>query len=353
MSEKTEQPTHKKLQDARRKGNVAYSRELGSVLTYVTALALLATTAAAISAAFRGLYLDVVRAAAQDQAVDVALASASRDTLDAIFAASAPFLGAVALVGLAAGIAQTGFILSAEPLIPKLDKINPLKKLKQWFSLQGLFEFAKTLVKLILVFLLAWATLRGMLAVILRLGLADAPAIYAVTTSTARSFLLAVALGFAGLAFADLGFQRWRWKKDLMMSKDEVKREYKEQEGDPEIKGHRKAIHQEMLSQDVQAAVAGADVVTINPTHLAVALRYRKEEMRAPLVVAKGQRQMAAKIIAWAKKNDIPIVRDITLTRALYELQVEDHVPRDLYAAVAEVLSFAAKLRQEAERAAG
>jgi type III secretion YscU/HrpY family protein len=353
MSEKTEQPTPKKLQDARKKGNVAYSREVGSVLTYVTALAILGTTAAAVSSVFRRLYLDVVKAAAQDQAVPVALGGASGDALDAIFRASAVFLGAVAVTGLAAGIAQTGFILSAEPLIPKLDKINPLKKLKQWFSMQGLFEFAKTLVKLLLVFLLAWVTLRGALAVILRLGMADVPAIYAVTTSTARSFLLAVALGFAALAFADLGFQRWRWKKDLMMTKDEVKREYKEQEGDPEIKGHRKAIHQEMLSQDVQAAVAGADVVTVNPTHLAVALRYRKEEMRAPRVVAKGQRQMAAKIVAWAKKNEVPIVRDITLTRALFELQVEDHVPRDLYAAVAEVLTFAAKLRQESQRAAG
>lgn len=347
MSEKTEQPTQKKLEEARKKGNVAQSRDASGVGAYVAGVALLGATAAAVSAVFESLYRDSMTLVRAGRLDPHALGGAIGATQTGILRASLPLLGAVALAGTALALAQTGIRFSAESLKPDLKKLNPLTKLKSWFEPKGLFELAKTFLKLGFVLGLGYLAAKGALPLLLRLSYAGPHEILSLTASTARHFLLTIAIVFAALGGADYGFQFRMWKKKLMMSVDEVKREYKESEGDPHVKGHRRQLAQEIAMGDVQHAVSHADAVTVNPTHLAVAIRYDRGTMRAPKVVAKGRETLAKKIVEIAKKNDVPIVRDITLTRALFELEVDANVPKELFEAVAEVLLFAWKVRAE------
>jgi type III secretion YscU/HrpY family protein len=347
MSDKTEEPTQKRLNDAKKKGDVAMSRDASGVGGYVAGVALLGATAAAISASFTFLYREAVARAGEQRLEPRSLLELLGASGEGILRASIPLVAAVAVAGVALGFAQVGVVLSAESLKPDLKKLNPLSKLKSWFSPKGMFELLKTFLKLACVLVLGYVAAKGSLTAVLRLGYTDAAATLRIVADLCRHFLLTIAVVFVGLGGADYIFQRKQWKKKLMMSKDEVKREYKEQEGDPHVKGHRKQLHQEMAMQDVGEAVRTADAVTVNPTHLAVALRYDRNTMVAPKVATKGRDALARKIVELAKKHEVPIVRDITLTRALFDLEIDANVPRELYAAVAEVLTFAWKVRQE------
>lgn len=164
-------------------------------------------------------------------------------------------------------------------------------------------------------------------------------------------FLSLVLIVFILIAVADIALQRKEFAKNLKMTKDEVKREYKEDEGDPLIKGQRKQLHQEMAMSDVGQQVKKSDVVVTNPTHLAVAVKYDTEEMAAPEIMAKGQRLYAQMIREMAEEAEIPIVRNVSLAWALIELEVGDEVPEDLYQAVAEILAFVYRLKAEREHA--
>jgi type III secretion YscU/HrpY family protein len=327
MSEKTEEPTQKKLRDARKKGDVAVSKDASSALTYLAGISLIFLTGGAVAAGFREFW---------------------QETLELIATETfTPVVFPIAIFGVFVGFAQVGVIFSAESMKPNLNKLNPLNQLKNIFSAKGLFELAKSVLKIGCVFLLGFLAVKGSLNVLLALGHLPAESTLVVGSGVARSFLWTVGMVFVGIAGLDYFFQRFQWKKKLKMSKDEVKREYKESEGDPHIKQERKQIHHEIVNQDVERAVEGADAVVVNPTHYAVCVEYKKGRMAAPKVTAKGQELIARRIIKLAKKMDIPIVRDRRLARALFEVDVDSHVPRELYEAVAEVLMFAWKLRRE------
>ncbi|HVS01992.1 MAG TPA: EscU/YscU/HrcU family type III secretion system export apparatus switch protein [Thermoanaerobaculia bacterium] len=349
MSNKTEQPTPKKLRDARKKGDVAFSKDANNVLTYLAGIALVFLTAKGIGHALEDYYRELLALAASDGLLDhEAWVEAVRRSLALSFRLLAPVVFPIAGIGLLLAYAQVGVIFTGESMKPKLDKLNPINQLKNIFSTKGLFEFGKTLVKLGMVFLLGWLTVQGSLAVLLRLGFSPTPAVLSQGAGVAKHFLWTVGLVFVGLGGLDFAFQRWQWKKKLMMTKDEVKREYKESEGDPLIKQERRQIHHEIINQDVQQAVVGADAVVVNPTHLAVAVAYKKGQMAAPKVAIKGRERLAKKIVKLARKHDVPIVRDRILARALFEVDVDAYVPQELYEAVAEVLMFAWRLRREA-----
>lgn len=348
MSEKTEEPTPKKLRDARKKGNVAMSKDANNALTYLLAIALLYLGLRGLGAAFSRLFHQAVDFGSRENLASDVLAGAAVGAIQDTLRALAPVIFPLAAFGVLVAFAQVGPLLSAESMKPKLSKLNPLAQLKNIFSVKGLFEFAKTVLKLGVVMLLGWLVIKGSLADILMLGLVPAEAILPEAARIARHFLWVVGIVFVGLAGLDFGFQRWQWKKGLKMTKDEVKREYKEQEGDPEIKAERRSIHQELINQDVPRAMATADAVVVNPTHFAIAIEYKKDRMAAPKVTAKGQTLLARRIVRLAKKHDVPIVRDIKLARALYRVRIDDYVPKELYETVAEVLMFAWKVRREA-----
>jgi flagellar biosynthetic protein FlhB len=347
MSEKTEEPTPKKLRDARKKGDVAVSRDANSALTYLAGISLIFLAAGAIAAGFRDFWGEIVELISQESiGSDVWPAVLSR-TLTLTFRLLAPVVFPIALFGVLVSFGQVGVLFSAESMKPKLSKLNPLNQLKNIFSAKGLFEFAKSVLKIATVFGLGFLAVKGSLSTLLVLGHLPAEATLALGSNVARQFLWMVGIVFVGIAGLDFFFQRFQWKKKLKMSKDEVKREYKEQEGDPHIKQERKQIHHEIVNQDVERAVGTADAVVVNPTHFAVVVEYKKGKMAAPKVTAKGQELLARRIIKMAKKRDVPIVRDRRLARALFEVDVDNHVPRELYDAVAEVLMFAWKLRRE------
>ena len=194
---------------------------------------------------------------------------------------------------------------------------------------------------------------KGALLGIVALHRVELGSFNALLASVAQSFAFKVGVAFVLVAAADYYFQWRRWKKGLMMTKDEVKREHKDQEGDPIIKSQRKAMHQEMANQQIMGETRVADAVVVNPTHLAVALRYDRDQMAAPRVTAKGAEAVARLMLDEARRHDVPIVRDVPLARALFSVQMGRYIPRELYEAVAEVLLFARQLRQDGVAAEG
>jgi len=355
MGDKTEQPTPKRLQEARKRGQIAFSRDVPAVATYLVGMSLILVWAAHIGDAFRDYYRTVAAAVGQvDGAGLTTVWTKLLDQAGSVWLRSvAPILAGVAVAGLALAAAQAGLNMTFEPMKPSLKKLNPLEGLKRWFSIRGLVEFVKTLVKVLVVVLLGYAAISGSLEAVVRLHGVDMAALYRVGIKVAQTFIFQVGATFALIAGLDYFYQRQQWKKQLMMTKEEVKQEYKEMEGDPIVKSQRKALHQAMIMQDIQREVPKADVVVTNPTHMAVAVRYDRATMGAPKVTAKGRGLIARRIIELAKKHDVPIVRDISLAHALFEVEMGRYIPRDLYEAVAEVLLFAWRLKQEAERFPG
>lgn len=355
MADKTEEPTPKKLEDARKKGQIAFSKDVTSVVTFIVGMSIVMLWAPRIGDQFRGLFTTITKTVPRigpDSVVGV-WTSPLRETAMALVISTVPILAAIVISGVAFAAAQAGLRLTFEPMKPSLQKMNPIEGVKRWFSMKGIVEFVKTLIKVVVVVVIGYTAIKGGMEAILRLHLVEMSGFYKIGIQVARSFTFQIAAAFMLVAGADYLIQRHHWKKDLKMSKEEVKQEYKESEGDPLIKAQRKAIHQQMVMSEIVQEVPKADVVVTNPTHLAVALRYDRVSMGAPKVTAKGGGIIAKKIVELAKKHDIPMVRDITLAHSLFAVEMGRHIPRDLYDAVAEVLLFAWRLRQEAQRFPG
>lgn len=354
MAEKTEQPTAKRLRDARRQGNIARSQEVPAAASFLAGVLALGLWAPRIAAEFRKLFEGATGAAAgvTEDSMATAWMAPAGDAAHGWLRAVMPVLLGIVLAGVSLAFAQAGVNLSFEKLAPSLSKLSPAKVLKRWFSLEGVVELLKTAFKLAVVLLIGYAVVKGALVGILALHRVELPSFYSVFAAVARSFVVQVGLVFALVAAADYFFQWRRWKKGLMMTREEVQREYKEQEGDPLIKSQRKALHQELANQQILGETRAADAVVVNPTHLAVAIRYDREKMAAPRVTAKGAEQVARLMLDEARRHDVPVVRDVPLARALFAVEMGRYVPRDLYEAVAEVLLFASQLRREGLAAA-
>ncbi len=347
MAEKTEQPTPRRLREARRKGQIAFSPEVPAAATFLAGVVMLAWWVPRVAGEFRALFTAATEAAAKAGSDPLPLSeSLGRQAATAGLRVMGPLVLALALAGIALSLAQTGFHLAPSRLVPSPDKLSPSRTLKRWFSMQGATEVLKATVKLAVVLALGYATVTTALGAILALHRASLPAISATLGETARSFAVKAGLAFAVVAAADYFLVWRRWKKDLMMSPEEVRRDYKEQEGDPLVKAQRKALHQELTMVQIAAEVRAADAVVVNPTHLAVALRYDRDAMAAPRVTAKGGGEVAAEMLKVARAHDVPVVRDVPLAHALFEVREGRYVPQELYEAVAEVLLFAARLRQ-------
>jgi flagellar biosynthesis protein FlhB len=347
MAEKTEQPTPRRLREARKKGQIAFSPEVPAAATFLAGVAMLAWWVPRLGGEFEALLAAATASASQAGGDPGPLAEGLlRRAAAAGLRVMGPLVLALAVAGLGLSLAQAGFHLAPARLLPSLDKLSPARTLKRWFSMQGATDVLKAVVKLSVVLGLGYATVTAALATILALHRASLPAISLALGETARSFAVKAALAFAVVAAADY-FVVWRrWKRDLMMTPEEVRREYKEQEGDPLLKAHRKALHQELTMVQIAAEVRVADALVVNPTHLAVAIRYDRDTMAAPRVTAKGGGEVAAEMLKVARGHDVPVVRDVPLAHALYEVREGRYVPQELYEAVAEVLLFAARLRQ-------
>jgi flagellar biosynthesis protein FlhB len=353
VAEKTEEPTPKRLRDARRKGQIAFSQDVPGAAAFLAGMALVVFWAPRIADHFREQFVTVTKAVGRVDASTLAgvWSGPFREAGFAWMWGAGTVVAGVALAGVGLAVAQAGFNLTFERLRPQLAKLNPVQGLKRWFSIAGLVELLKTAAKVAIVFAVGYYAVSGRFEGILSLHRVDLVRFYELLAQVLWSFVLPAGFAFALISGFDYYFQWRRWKKGLMMSKDEVKQEYKEQEGDPIIKSQRKALHQELAMQQIAHEVPLADAVVVNPTHLAVAVKYDRDKMAAPRVTAKGGGAIARRMRELARKHEVPLVRDVSLARALFAVEMGRYIPRDLYEAVAEVLLFASRLREEGERA--
>jgi flagellar biosynthetic protein FlhB len=264
-----------------------------------------------------------------------------------------PLLGTVFVLALAVSFLQVGALLTFDPLMPKFTKLNPLSGIKRMvFSMPAYIEVLKSALKILIVAFIFWQVVSGDLRNLLMMSTQPPEVIARNGLAVGGRALTRTAIFFLFIAGLDFMYQRWQYKKGLRMSKEEIKQEYKEQEGDPHTRSHRKQLQEEMASESMLNHARKADVMVTNPTHLACALRYDPDEEEAPRLLAKGRNFMAQRLREIAKEEDIPIVRDVSLAHALYALELETQVPEELFDAVAEVLKWVeAVLKSQGETA--
>ena len=251
-----------------------------------------------------------------------------------------PVFGVVFLFAVISPLVQIGPLISLEAMQPKLNKLNPIEGMKRWFKIQVLIELAKSSVKVSVVGVIAYSIVKDEVRNIIMMSTQPPMVIAQFTMSVIWRIVIRCIVFFAILAVLDFFFQKWQYKKNLRMSKQEVKQEYKEQEGDPQHKSERKRLHEEISQGNMMQEVRKADVIVTNPTHIACALRYDPDDEDAPRLLGKGQGHIAEMIKKIAQEEDIPVVRDVSLAHALYEMELNQEVPEELFDAVAEVLKW-------------
>ncbi len=347
-SEKTEQPTEKKLRDARREGRVARSRDAGTAAVVLATAGALAFTGESVLDALRGVFslslgaVDGTRPVAPGAALEAALGTGLR--------AVAPTLGAALVAGTLAGFLQVGPLLALESVEPRLSRLDPLAGVRNLLQRKRLVELVKAAIVMVVVGATAWVTLRDGARGVLALTGRDAGAALRGAGALVSALLLRVGGAMAALGALDLLYQRWQFLVDQRMSKDEVKREHKESDGDPHTKGERERLRREILEHGVLERVRGADVLVVNPTHLAVALQYDEDgEQDAPEVLARGADELAQRMIRAAEEAGVPVLRDVPLARALFALEHGAPIPESLFEAVAAVLHVAWEQRARAD----
>ncbi len=349
--EKTEDPTPKRRMDARRKGTVAKSTDLtGAIVLLAVGLAI-PSAAGQLSS---GLLL-----AFQRGMTIVPTEFSNASLMDSVWTIARPgmlaflmIVGVAMVAGLGASFAQVGFVLSAESLQPSLAKLNPLEGFKRLLSFRSVFEGIKALAKGLLFGFVAFSVIAANWNLVASLGYLSAAESATIVGHIAHTILMRVALIWLVIGFIDYGFQRKQIEKQLKMTKDELRREMKEQEGSPELKGERMRRARKLTKGRMADKIRTADVIVTNPTHFSVAIKYNRSEMHAPMVVAKGQDYLALRIREMAKEHRIPIVPNPPLARALYkQCEVGDFVPRDQFAAVAEILAYVYKVLSATKKA--
>jgi flagellar biosynthesis protein FlhB len=345
---KTEKPSGKKIDKARGQGHVAKSREMNMALTCL--------------AGTLGLYLFTGSITQHSQALfhrlwGALIYQSSADELDRelfliianhFFSMITPIAILVMALAITANAAQVKWLIAWEAIRPKFSRINPLGGLKNLFSPRSFVEMVKSLLKMALLTWVVYYPIQARYPTFFPLVRADLNDIAQITGGLALEILLRSSLLMLLLSILDFAYQKWRYQKDLMMTKQEVKEEHKQAEGNPQIKSKIRSIQRALMRQRMMAKVPKATVVITNPTHYAVALLYEKQ-MEAPRVLAKGRNLLAHKIIGIARKHRVPVVHNPPLARALYKnVELDEQIPLNLYRAVAKVLAYVFQQRRQA-----
>jgi flagellar biosynthetic protein FlhB len=345
--ERTEKATPKRREQARKKGQVAQSREIPSVLILMTSLGVFFFAGNYLfwnlNDLVTGVYtnLDTFRFESMSDARPFAL-----DIYKQLFRILLPFFVPILVAGIAGNVLQVGFEIHGEALALKFDKLNPVNGVKKLFSLRSLVELGKGIVKIVVVCAVAYGVVSRYLQQFSNLMQQEISGVLLFVGRVSFEICFFVCLALTVLAALDFAYQRWQHEKSLRMTKQEVKDERKQTEGDPKIKARIRRIQMEMAHRRMMAAVPDADVVITNPTHLAIALRFDGRTMTAPRILAKGAGYVAERIRQVAFENDVPIVENKPLAQTLYKIvEIGDEIPVELYRAVAEVLAYVYRLR--------
>lgn len=326
--EKTEHPTPKRLRKAREDGMTAISADLISAIIFLVILIML------VNLRWNDFFLYMEKLFLLRQSVFSALRETHYFLLKIIIICVLP----VFVAGVLAGFIQTGGLITFKPPWPKMERLNPVKKLKQIFSKKNFFEFVKIVFKSGSIISLFLISFMSVIKILTSLNFVSPRLIPGILRNSALEFLKPLLVFMCLLGILDFIYQRKSLIKELMMTKEEVKEEFKEDEGNPEIKGRRRQLHQEISMHSLRESVKGASFVVVNPQHIAVALRYKEDEENAPRVVAKGQDAIAREIIKIAGENSVPVFRNVPLAHALFRIEEGEEIPEELYTAVAEIL---------------
>ncbi|WP_337865684.1 flagellar biosynthesis protein FlhB [Ignavibacterium sp.] len=346
--EKTEQPSSKKIEDARKKGQVAKSIEVNSLVIVVTGLVTIFFLQSYIGQRVSSFSINIFKSLDVLPNKISLLPDFAFDWFMFFFSVLAPIMTAIVIVGLASSIAQVGFKLSPEALKPKFSKLNPASGIKRIFSSRSVVEILKTVLKFFVIALFTYLILSDLIIASAYLDNLNPSEIIIFMLDNAFSLLWKIALLYAVIAAIDFVYQRYKFRKDMMMTKQEVKEEMKQLEGDPKVKGRIKKMQMQAAQQRMMANLPTADVVITNPTHYAVALKYDMTKDSAPEVIAKGVDLLAQRIKKVAAEHNIPLHEDRELARALYKMcDVGDKIPPSLFKAVAQVLAYVYSLKKK------
>lgn len=347
--EKTEKATPKRKEDERKKGNVFLSQEavsvaalLASFVAFKMLAPLMMTTTQDLLTKYLSLGAEQTEVTGTDLThffVDCALAFAKGAVILLVICAA---------VNIIATMAQTRMLFSGKAIGFKMERLNPLSGLKKLFSMRSLVELLKSLLKIAVLLYLLYSSLKDEINTLPRLM--DMPPLQAMVYTGNILFHIATQAGliFVFLAAGDYLFQWWQYEKNLRMTKQEIKDEYKQLEGDPQIKGRIRSMQQQKSRRRMMQNVPNADVVIRNPTHYAVAIRYEQEKQNAPVVVAKGSDALALRIVAVAEENGVYVTENRPLARALFDsVALDAEIPAEYYQAIAEILAFVYSLKKK------
>ncbi len=343
---KTESATPKRRSEEREKGNVPKSREFPGVAVMLGVFGAMYLTSSHMMGGLTAVFRDFLTASPSSvETVNGVHTVLSDLFLRGGFLLLPTFAGTVFFAA-ASNIAQVGFLFTTEPLRPNFDRLNPAAGVKKLFSPQSLAELAKAVMKFVLIGFVAWRVIRGEIPFLPEIVEKTPEEIILYFLRVGSSILLQCGLLLLLLAAGDYAFQRWSFEKSIRMTKEEVKEEFRQQEGDPAVKSRIRSIQRERARRRILQEVPKADVVITNPTHFAVALRYERGSSQAPRVVVKGADLMARRIREVAQESGVPVVERPPLARALYsDVDEGQEIPCELYQAVAEVLAYVYRLR--------
>lgn len=344
---KTESATPKRRDEMRQKGNVPKSREVSSAVILLAALAGLHFSSGFMLRGLSGIVRDYFTATPAQLDTVAGMHSMLTELVLRCGMILAPVMAITLVAALAANVGQVGFLFTLEPLMPKFDKLNPVAGMSRLFSMNALGELFKSLVKFGLISLLAWRIIREEIPMMPGIIDRTTPEMIGYFSSIISRLVVHCGGGMLVLAAADYLFQRWTHEKSIKMTKEEVKQEGKDAEGDPAVKGRIRSLQREMSRRRIMQEVPKADVIITNPTHYAIALKYeRGSGMTAPKVTAKGTDLMARRMREVAAEHGVPVVERPPLARALYASVDEgQEIPEEFYRAVAEVLAYVYRLR--------
>ena len=343
--DKTEQPTDKRLRDLREQGQVCKSQEIASTAVVLAVFAYVGLGYDWIRGEIEGLALDA--AGCVGQPFEAALKRMSLRSLRAFAWLSLPAAAAAALAGAVGHLAQTGPLFAFKAAAPRLDRLHPKQWFEKTFSVRNLFEFGRSVLKMAVVALVFHRVFREALPLLLRLPGQGTRGVDLALRQILWRAAAYCAAAFAGIAAVDWLFQRRQYLKQHRMSKEDVKNEFKQMEGDPLVKGQRRQLHQEMAMNDAAQAVRRADVLVTNPTHLAIALEYQPDRTPLPVVLAKGEGALAARMVKAAEEAGVPILRDVPLAHGLWDEAEElRYIPSSLIEPVAEVLRWLREMKE-------
>ncbi|HBG20938.1 MAG TPA: flagellar biosynthesis protein FlhB [Desulfobulbaceae bacterium] len=343
--ERTEEPSSKRREDFRKKGQVAQSKEVQTAALFTLTLLFWLMYLPTFWQGFTTLVFAILQASGEFEITPASTMSLSFFLLQKIGLLLAPLFLLVVVISFFSSFFQFGWLITSNPLLPDFAKLNPLTGMARFFSKRSLIEVVKSVLKVLLIGWIAFSTVFDHFAEALILIDTSVGATLSYLATTSALIMAKVCAALILMALLDFMFVRWELEEKMKMTKQELKEEFKESEGDPHIKAQIRAIQQEMARKRMMAEVPKADVVITNPTHLAVAIRYEAKKMDSPIVVAKGADHLAMKIREIARENKVPIVENPPVARLLHRLDLGQHVPEDLFKAVAEILAHVYSLK--------